>query len=98
MQVIEYILQSYIPVHLHAAPSLRLEALARLDVLTHQPLNTHESPIPNFGILMPNQLDQSRFTLQIRDCFLSLVASVSYEFADIVRCDRQYNWVFGCFE
>ena len=63
MQVIESILQSYIPVHLHATPSLRLKALARLDVLTHQPLNTQESPIPNFGILMPNQLDQPRFTL-----------------------------------
>jgi len=98
MQVIESILQSYIPIHLSTSSNSAPLDGARLDMLTHQPLNTHQGPIPNFGIIMTNQLDQSRFTLQIRDCLLSLVASVSYEFPNILRCNRQDNWVFGCFE
>lgn len=65
-----------------------------LDVLTHQPLNTHQSPIPDFGIIMSNQLDQSRLAIKVRNCLFGLVSTMGDEFANIMSCDREHDWVF----
>lgn len=67
----------------------------RLDVLTHQSLHTHQRPVPDFGIIMPNQLDQPRLAPQVCDCLFGLVTSVNNVFANIVCCDRKDDWIAG---
>jgi hypothetical protein len=64
-------------------------------MLTHQPLNTHQSPIPDFWVLVSDQLDQSRFTVQVGDSLLGLVSTKGDEFTDIVRGNREDHGVSG---
>lgn len=66
---------------------------SQLHMLTHQPLNTHQSPVPDFGVIMGDQFDQSRFTVQIGNGLLCLVSTVGDEFTDIVSGNREDYWI-----